>query len=66
MLLFVLWNWLGAFLAISDLFINLLSLSVLSKLRSKFEIPEIGGPVNVDSCNRDTSLGRPDPWVPAR
>lgn len=59
-------NWLVCFTN-SDLFINLdCSLSVRSKVLSKFEIPEIGGPVRVESCNLVTNLGRFEFYVPPR
>jgi hypothetical protein len=49
---------------IIDLLTNLFgSLSVLSNA----EIAEIGGPVSVESCNRDTIRGLDEPpWVPER
>jgi hypothetical protein len=39
---------------------------VRSKVLSKFEIPEMGGPVRVESCNLVTNLGRFEFYVPPR
>ena len=54
----------GFVFIIIDLLTNLLgSLSVLSKA----EIADMGGPVSVESCNRDTIRGLEEPaWVPDR
>lgn len=60
-------NWLPVCFTKSDLFINLTcSLSVRSKVLSKFEMPEMGGPVNVESANLVTNLGLVEFYVPPR